>query len=200
MGSTPPAVLLVFSLLAVTGCAGLGVPATTDAAGKLRDATALFDRLDRPLAAERLIRDAIEIYQKNGDQLGLAEAYRTYAFFFRSRSLEGKWSSFYRSNGFLDRSASFDSRHARALAYFEMARAIYSDHDRFDALTNVDLNMGFTLELMGNRQAACEAFERSRQDHAEALRVNPNIKIELSPGFSTYEQFLASQQQRAGCS
>ena len=190
---------LLFSILAFAGCAAFGVPATSDPAGKLRDATALFDRQDRPLPAERLIREAIEVYQKNGDQLGVAEAYRTYGFFFRSRSVGGKWSKFYRDNGFLDRSATFDARYIKSIEYFEMARAIYSAHQRFDALTNVDLNMGFTFELMGDRQAACQAFDRSRQDHTEMLRRNPDAKIELQ-GFSTYEQFLAPHRQRAGCS
>jgi len=138
------------SLLAFAGCAAFGVPATSDSAGKLRDATALFDRQDRPLPAERLIREALEVYQRNGDQLGVAEAYRTYGFFFRARSVGGKWSKFYRDNGFLDRSATFDTRYMKSIEYFEMARAIFSAHQRFDALTNVDLNMGFTFELMGN--------------------------------------------------
>ena len=136
---------LLFSLLAFTGCAAIGVPATSDPAGKLRDATALFDRQDRPLPAERLIREALEIYQKNDDQLGVAEAYRTYGFFFRSASINGKWSKFYRDNGFLDRSATFDARYIKSIEYFEMARAIYSAHQRFDALTNVDLNTGSHL-------------------------------------------------------
>src|SRR5207253_7111162 len=134
-------VLLSFSLLGFTGCAAIGVPATTDPARKLRDATALFDRQDRPLPAERLIREALEVYQRNGDQLGVAEAYRTYGFFFRARSVGGKWSKFYRDNGFLDRSAAFDARYINSIEYFEMARAIYSAHQRFDALTNVVLNM-----------------------------------------------------------
>src|SRR5438094_2651181 len=104
---------LLLSLLAFAGCAAFGVPATSDPAGKLRDATALFDRQDRPLPAERLIREALEVYQRNGDQLGVAEAYRTYGFFFRARSVGGKWSKFYRDNGFLDRSETFDTRYMK---------------------------------------------------------------------------------------
>jgi len=192
-------VLLFFSLLGFTGCAAIGVPATTDPARKLRDATALFDRQDRPLPAERLIREALELYQKNGDQLGVAEAYRTYGFFFRSSSVKGKWNKFYRNNGFLDRSATFDTRYIKSIEYFELARAIYSAHQQFDALTNVDLNMGFTYELMGDPNAACQAFDRSRQDHTEMLRRNPSARIEMQ-GFPTYDQFLAPHRQRAGCS
>jgi hypothetical protein len=94
----------VFSLLA--GCAAMGVVATDDPAGKLRDATALFGGYARPLPAERLIREAIDIYEKQNDSLGLAEAYRTYGLFFRSTSIEGPWSKLYRERGFLDPSRS----------------------------------------------------------------------------------------------
>jgi hypothetical protein len=197
MARLGPVLSLLFSLV-FAGCAAFGVPVTTDPAKKLRDATALFDRQDRPLPAERFIRESLEIYQKNGDQLGAADAYRTYGFFFRSASV-GKWANYYRENGFLDRSATFDARYSKSIEYFEMARAIYFAHRRFDMLTNVDLNMGFTFELMGNHQAACQAFDRSVDDHTEMLRRNPGVKIALPQGFSTYEQFLAPHRQRVGC-
>src|SRR5439155_17074841 len=75
MASPPSAysMLLLSSLLTFAGCAAFGVPPTRDPATKLRTATWLFDRQDRPLPAERIIREALELYQKDGDQLGIAE-------------------------------------------------------------------------------------------------------------------------------
>jgi tetratricopeptide (TPR) repeat protein len=190
-----------FGLVVVlAGCAGVGVVATSDPAAKLHDAGYLYDRADRPLIAERLIREAIEIYEKNNDQLGLAEAYLEYGFFFRSRSIEGKWNTFYRENGFLDKSASFDTRYAKSIEYFERARAIFSEYKRFDVLTNVNHNMGFTYELMGNSKAACAAFERALESNRENLRQNPTAKVNLPPGVATYEDYLAPHRKRAGCS
>jgi tetratricopeptide (TPR) repeat protein len=163
--------LAVFaSLLIVAGCASIGVPATSDPAMKLRHAVDLFDKQDRPALAERLIREAIDIYSTPTDQLGLAEAYRTYGLFFRSASVSGKWSNFYRSNGFLDRTACWDCRYAKSIEYFEKARTIDTDQQRFDGLTNVNLHMGFSDELMGNSEAA-----------------------------TTYEEFLAPHRSRVGC-
>src|SRR5258706_382617 len=86
------ALLLCGLSAGVAGCAGVGITAKSDPAAKLHDATDLFDRQDRPLIAEKLIREAIASYQKSNDQLGLANAYRTYGFFFRSASIEGEWS------------------------------------------------------------------------------------------------------------
>jgi tetratricopeptide (TPR) repeat protein len=191
--------LFVICLITLTGCAGVGVIATSDPAAKLNDAGDLFDRQDRPLIAERLIREAIDTYQSNKDQLGLAEAYRTYGFFFRSPSIEGKWNKYYRENGFLDKSATFDSRYTKSIEYFEKARTIFADNKRFDALTNVDLNMGFTYVAMGNSPAACQAFDKSAESNRENLRQNPTAKPALPKGFSSYEAFVADRKKQYGC-
>jgi hypothetical protein len=195
--SLPLLRLLVFCLT-FAGCVAVGLPATGDPAKKLHAATALFDHRNRPVLAETLIRQALERYQTNGDELGVAEAYRTYGFFFRSASV-GRLSNFYRKNGFLDKSATFDARYGKSVEYFERARLIYAAHQRFDALVNVDLNMGFTLELMGDQPAACRAFDRSLQDSAEHARQSPDAKIVLPSGFGTYEEFVASHKQRLDC-
>jgi hypothetical protein len=60
------------------GCAGVGVFASSDPFRKLNDAEVLFEREDRPLIAERLIFEAMEIYQARGDCRGLGASYREY--------------------------------------------------------------------------------------------------------------------------
>lgn len=196
---TLASIVFAAALLGISGCAGFGIVATSDPAAKLIDAGDLFDRQDRPLPAERLIREALEIYQKQDNQLGVAEAYRTYGFFFRSPSVEGKWSKYYRQNGFLDKSATFATRYAKSVEYFEKARAIFAEHKRFDALTNVDLNMGFTYVAMGNTRAACQAFDRSFENYRDNLRQTPGARPVVPKGFVSYEEFLADRKERYGC-
>jgi len=181
-----------------SGCAGVGFVATSDPAAKLREAADLFDRQDQPPIAEKLIREAIESYRKNNDRLGLADAYRTYGFFFRSAAVEGKWSKYYRKDGFLDQSASYDARYEKSIEYLEKARAIFTEYKRFDALTNVNLNIGFTYEVMGYGAAACEAFDRSLENDRDNHHI-AKAKVGLPQGFATYEEFLAPHRERAGC-
>jgi tetratricopeptide (TPR) repeat protein len=190
--------LSCFLIVLVTACAGVGVVATDDPAAKLRDAGDLYDRQDRPLIAERLIREAIGTYQSRNDQLGLADSYREYGFFFRSSSV-AKWNKVYRENGFLDKSATFETRHAKSIEYFEKARAIYADHKRFDALTNVNMNMGFTYVAMGDREAACRAFDRALESYHENIRQNPTAKPILPKGFASYEDYWSDRRKRYGC-
>jgi hypothetical protein len=184
--------------LIVAGCAGVGVVESSDPQTKLSDATALFDREDRPLVAERLIREAISICASKSDQSCLADAYRTYGFFFRSPSVT-HWSKQYIETGFLDASATFDNRYSKSIEYFEKARSLYLQLGRFDALTNVDLNMGFTFDRMEDHKSACRAFDDSGNANRENLRRNPNAKVALPEGFASYDDFLMSYRKRDGC-
>ncbi len=193
----PPLVLALAVVLA--GCAGVGVVATTDPYRKLADANHLFDQQDRPLLAEVLIREAITICEDSRDQPCLAEAYRTYGFFFRSASIDGKWNVHYRKNGFLEKSATFDTRYAKSIEYFEKARQIFAQIERIDILSNINLNMGFTYELMGRRDAACRAFEESVDNNREALRRKPDEPVNLPEGIATFEDYLTPHRKRVGC-
>lgn len=192
-------VLFVCVACALAGCAGIGVVESSDPKVKLSDATYLFDQSDRPLIAERLIREAIDICQSKSDEACLADAYRTYGFFFRSPSIDGKWNKFYRENGFLDKSATFGYRYAKSVEYFGKAHEIYSRLEQFDALTNVDLNMGFSYELMGERKLACRAFDQALASNRENLRRNPNAHVALPKGVASFEDYLSPHRRRAGC-
>lgn len=192
--------VLFFGFFTVlSGCAGIGVIETSDPAVKLRDAYNLFERQDRPLIAERLIREAIDIYQKNNDQLGLAEAYRTYGLFFESRSIYGKWSKQYKEKGFLDKSATFDTRFEKSIEYFEKAGAIYAQNKRFDALTNVYLNLGDIYTAIGKREEGCQAFDRCLKSYHDNIRQNPTAKPIAPKGFSSVEEFIIDLKNKNDC-
>jgi tetratricopeptide (TPR) repeat protein len=197
LGFQGRAMVLTLSL-SVGACAGFGVVETSDPATKLSDAADLFERQGRPLLAEKLIREAIVIYEKNGDEIGLADAYRTYGFFFRSPSIR-KWGRYYREHGFLDKSASIDLNLPKSIEYFEKAANIFARHRRFDALTNVNLNIGLTRIALGEQSAACEAFERSLRSNRDNLRENPNAKPAPPRHFSTYDEYIARVKKDYGC-
>lgn len=185
--------------VALAGCAGIGVVATSDPMAKLADARSLFDEQDRPLLAERLIREAIAICESKPDPLCLARGHREYGFFFRSASIDGKWAKYYQLNGFLEPSATFDGRYQKSIEYFEKAREAFSRLERFDMLTNVNLNMGFTYELMGAPKLACSAFDASLASNHENLRRNPDAGLSLPKGFATYDEYLIAQEKRVQC-
>jgi tetratricopeptide (TPR) repeat protein len=172
--------------------------AQTDPAAKIREAGELL-AAGRPIFAERLIREAMEAYEASGDELGRANAYRAYAFFLRSSALDRNH-GYYAKNGFLDKTVKFEERYSRSLEYFEKARALYVVQERFDAVANIDLNIGLTQATIGERAAACKAFERSLENHRENQRRHPDAKPLLPPKVATYEEYVNQQQAGVGCS
>ena len=89
MGKYSIRTVVLILCIAITGCTAMFVPATSDPAKKLSYACQLVQYLGRPLPAEGLIWDAIEIYTKDQNEKGLMEAYWMYGIFFSIKSCRG---------------------------------------------------------------------------------------------------------------
>lgn len=186
-------------ILFCVGCAAMLVPETNDPQKKIQDAYMLFDQQQRPLPAERLIRESLEIYKRENNELGLAEAYRSYGFFFRSPSIE-KWHKHYETSGFLDKSATFNTRYDKSIEYFENSAQLFEKNKKYDMLTNVYLNMGFTYEFANKPDKACELYKRSLDPSKKFTENNPGKSISLPKGFSgTYEDYIDGFLKRLKC-
>ncbi len=183
--------------IGLSGCAGIMTKSTHSTAEKLRNAEELYEQQNRPVFAERQIYEVLNTARSNNDQLGMAEAYRAYAFFLRSDTL-ANWRQHFRQEGFLDPAVSFETRYEKSIDYLEKARVIFQQHRRYDALTIVNLNIGFTFEVLGNLDAACHAFDRSLHNNRVSLEEDA-MKISLPKGYATYEDFLAPHRKRAQC-
>jgi tetratricopeptide (TPR) repeat protein len=192
-------ILIVVIGVIASGCAAMGVLETSDPDKKLGNAYMLFDEQQRPLPAERLIRESIEIYREKNDDLGLAQAYRAYGFFFRSAAIE-KWSNFYQKNGFMEKSATYVNRHDKSIEYFEKSASIFEKHKKYDALTNVYLNMGFTYEFAHQKEKACGEYKKSIASNQRHMKDNPGAKLNLPNGYSSYDEYVAVHIKRLGCS
>ncbi|WP_461535190.1 hypothetical protein [Spongorhabdus nitratireducens] len=192
--------ITIISLVSVilSGCAAMLVPETDDPEEKIVWAAELFDRQQRPLPAEKLILEAIQICKASKNYLCLGRAYSTYGFFFRSRSLT-KWEKFYRDNGFLDKTATMDNRYLKSKEYFEASIENYNKTEKYDALTSAYLNLGFAYSILNDLESECAAYDKSLEYNRLNLKQNPGVKVFLPDNFSTYEEYLDSEKVRAGC-
>lgn len=197
-------VVILIGLLAVmvslSGCAGVGIVASSDPMVKLSDASHLVIHSNRPLPAERLIREAIVIYEKNKSQAGLANAYNQYGWFFMSQAV-GSWEKAYKRDGFLHPTATFESRFTIALDYFKKAEAIQSVGTEFDDLSNTYLGMGILYQYhLGDSESACKAFDKSLAAYHKNIEANPEASVQLPDGYSSFSGVLRPMQKQAGCS
>jgi tetratricopeptide (TPR) repeat protein len=180
--------------ITLSGCSAVGVVQTNDPAKKIEQAASLFSQQDRPLPAERLIQEAADIYRSTGNDVGLAEAYRTYAFFFRSQAVE-HWGWHYRQYGFLDKSATFDNRYEKSIEYFDHSKALWEKAGRHDWTANIELNKGFTFMLLKQPENACLAYDASLRANAEF----PPKNVQMPKGFASYVEFVEDFKRKAAC-
>src|SRR5262249_9377331 len=148
--------LLVLVWVTMTSaCTAVGVVSSSDPLTKLNDAQVLFSQKNRPVPAERLIQEALDIYQREGDAHGLGIAYREYGDLLESAAVKD-WEPQYQRSGFLDKSITFNNRLSKAsefyrtaLEHLEQAAQQSQSAGRYDELTNVFYNMAWTHLALG---------------------------------------------------
>lgn len=197
--------VVLCGLAVLSGCAGVGIVATSDPLAKLNDSEDLFMRQARPLPAERLIREAMVIYEERGDAHGLGNANRQYGDLLRSPAVL-KWEKVYRRDGFQDKSITFDNRlekandfYRKAITYYERAEQEHRRAEKYDALTNVHFNMAWSYLNVNERDKACSYYDKTVEAYDENIRRNPGAKPHIPPGSGSFSEFIASAKRRADC-
>jgi tetratricopeptide (TPR) repeat protein len=195
---------LLFVVFLCVGCTGVGVVATSDPLAKLNDAEDLFLRQGRPLIAERLIREAMAIYQEQGDLHGLGHANREYADLLLSPSVSENWEKYYREKGFQDRTVTYDNRVTKASDYYFKAVEYYAraadqlrNANRYDSLTNVYFNMAYSYYRLDDPAKACRFYDETLGAYNENIRRNPSAKPFSRSG--TIADLVAAKKTQAGC-
>jgi tetratricopeptide (TPR) repeat protein len=192
------------AFLLLTGCAATPVAPTVDPLTKLNDAELLFRQQDQPVLAERLIREAMAMYEERDDAHGLGNAYREYADLLRSNAVSGRWASYYREHGFQDRTVTYANRIAKSAGYYTKALQNYSraeaqlrNAQAFGPLTNVYFNMAASYYQLGDKDEACAYFARTLDAYKENVRRNPGARPYSPTG--SVPGLVNSLEKKAGC-
>lgn len=188
-------------LLILGGCAGFGIVATSDPEKKLNDAYYLYSRGDRPLPAETLISEAIEIFQKRGDARGLGDAYREYGNLLQSKSLS-KWGS--RMN-FHDKSVTYENRFDKSSEYFRKTLDAYKkveqstiEAKQYDELTNLYCVTAWVYNGLHEPKNSCIYFDKSLEAYAENIRLNPSASPFVPQGFTSFPELVVYDRKSIG--
>jgi hypothetical protein len=181
----------------ISACAAMGVVATSDPTKELGNAVALFDH-DRPLPAERMIVDAIAQCQKTNNPVCTAEGYRVYGLFFQSTSVT-QYKFQYQKYGFIDTSATWDTRYQTSIAYFRKAAVIAQDMGHYDMLSNIHFNIGRDFVYLRDPDSACTELAQSLNAHEEFQRTNSGASVALPNGQRSFEDTISDIGRRIGC-
>lgn len=160
-------------LLILTGCAGVGLVATSDPKEKLRQADYLMMN-DRPALAELTIRDAMAIFREKNDELGMADAYHAYGNLYKGESYHGKWASFFKKEG------TYDSTFMKSIDNFNKAMALFEKHSDESGVIKCLVGIGNAYGLRNEEEKECSfynqallRYKKSKQEGT--MKVEPVI-------------------------
>lgn len=179
----------------LTSCAARS---TKDPAVMLQRASEEFSRKDDPLAAEEFLRQALEVYRKKMDRLGLAETYRQYGLFLRSNAVS-KFEKHYNTAGFLDESVKFTNRYQKAVEYLLKAQEIFEENRKYDTLSTVHISLAKTYARLNRNQEACDSLTRGMASYNAFKKSNPDMKEFHAEEVADYEEYIGILRQQLAC-
>ncbi|MFT3754574.1 MAG: hypothetical protein QM769_01285 [Pseudoxanthomonas sp.] len=174
-----------------------GVLHASDPAQKLKQASYLFDQQRRSFPAERLIQEALAQYEETSDEIGLANAYLTYGFFFRSEAAELSRKT-YEKYGFMDKTP-YSERLSKSIEYFDRAKSIFEGRSDLPHVVHIEYNKAFTYKIMGDTAKACDAFDESVRASERASESDAGYNPALPDGFVSFSAFVSAQKDRVPC-
>jgi hypothetical protein len=176
------------------GCSAVGVVSSSDPEVKLGQAQELV-RQGRFMPAQRLLQEAQEIYEKRGDEAGLAETYRQFGFFSRAPIPRGSLVP----DDFVGTTNGVASRDIKAMEYFQKSLVLFQKLGKLDMESNLHFVMGQTYAVgFKDKSAACRSFQSSLDVHRKAVQQNPGLRIDTGP-YRSLDEVIAKARQEVGC-
>lgn len=194
---------LLFSLT-LSSCVYVSLPESSDPAEKLEEAQRYMAQ-GQPLPAERLITEAIRIYETENNPEALGNAYRDFAAFLQSPSVAQREHT-YREAGFLEAGITYDNRYdkaaeylEKALAQYDIAATRYQNTGRFDQLSTLYYRQAGIYLLQHQPDKACLAYDQSRLAYAENAVRNTAAYPVTPGGYASWHDAIAAAKKQAGC-
>ena len=171
---------LLLILVLVSGCAGVGLVATSDPDEKIQQAYVLMAQ-DRAILAKDLIGQALKTYEETGNKLGMAEAYHAYG-------------NLYISN-------SNDSGYVEAINSFKKSQSIFNEAGSEIGVIKSMVGIANSSRLRNENSKAC-AYYKSALSRYELGKENGEITSEpviMDKRFKNMGQIIESYIEHDKC-
>jgi len=157
-----------------------------------------FSSKDDPIAAEEFLQQALEVYRKKMDRLGLAETYRQYGLFLRSNAVS-KFEKHYNTVGFLDESVKFTNRYQKAVEYLLKAQDIFEENKKYDTLSTVHISLAKTYAHLDRNREACDSLTKGMTSYNAFKKSNPDMKEFHAEEVADYEEYIGILRKQLSC-
>ena len=163
--------LFILTLI-LSSCASVGNLKVSDPYQKLAQAEYMYEVQRLRGAPYWTIMEAKEIFQEMGDLQGLAEVYRSEAFYYMNP----------RNNRKKD--------YEIVIELLETSAKLFKHLEMHDMLTNIYINMGNTYSFLKKNTLACESYDTSAYYAEKYKNLYPREKIILPEGYTTYNEYI----------
>lgn len=180
--------LFVLIVLLLLGCSAAMVPYTSDPSKKLDQAYALMDA-GRPLPAENLIDEALAIYQKEGNEIGMAEAYHAYG-------------NLYKTNVYYTFPRVSERRvktKEEAVGYFQKALDLYVKNNDYIGVAKCQFGMGQVYWVVGKKTEACTTLDESLASYNKAKERDPSARMPFRTQETEFSKVIQYTKEGVGC-
>ena len=175
------------SLITIVGfalysCAAVGVLPTSNPMTKLHSAYRMMDE-GRFRRADQFTKEASEIFEKQGDQLGIAEAYHTYGNLYKNGH---QWNYLYDLE--------------KSKVYFERARELFERNKDYLGVAKSLFGMGNAVHYE-NPTEACQHYRESLKAYEMAMseKRNPAIPMAINQNYKDFPEMVKAFQKEIGC-
>ena len=172
----------------LSACAGINVIETSDPNVKLQQSKQMIQQ-GRPLMADRLILQAIELYKKNNNSLGVAEAYFSYAALYREDSIKS-----YKSI--------YDPTFQKSINSYQEAIIWFKKAKSEIGVAKTLASIGMIYGSRGDFEKTCSYLIESQNIYNTGksngtITKDPEI---LSPNFSDFDAVIKQLLKQENCS
>jgi len=177
--------------LFVSGCSAAGVMESSDPAVKVQQAIEL-QKLQRAIPAERLIKEAIAIYEERGDKVGLANAYINYGTMIISDTYKGYGTSV----------LVHENNEKIALSYMEKALVLATDAGEPEYQRFAEIQLARLYKTLGYKDKSCKAYDMSSKYHEDARAKYPTRVTLIPPQYVNnggWQGMVAAEKSQVPC-
>src|SRR5258708_6287337 len=181
-------------MVAMSGCEGVGVGASSDPLVKFDQAREL-ERQGRFFMAQRVLLQAVEISEKRRDEWGIAESYRQLGFFYRAPIPPNSHGLL--PDDFAETTDGVENRYLRSNEYFRKSAELYEKIGDNAAVSNLDFVMAQNyLGPLKDQVTGCKLLDRSLELHHRAVDANPSLHVILPPNYQSLDDAINDFERR----
>src|SRR5439155_13419769 len=138
-------------------------------------------------------REALDIYTKQSNELGMAEAHHAFGNFYKNGLYHTKWAPVYKRMG------TYDGTYMKSVDNFSTAKRLFEKNENNVGVMKSLVGLGNAYELRGEKDKACENYNAALRSWEAAKQKDPSVRAPILTGYRNPEELINAFRQKWRC-